>query len=52
MGKSKSALEIALERTESVKSDKGGIALFEAKQRGKSSPTKSRKGRYHPSMTK
>ena len=35
MGKIKSALEIALERTESVKSDKGGIALFEAKQRGK-----------------
>jgi hypothetical protein len=35
MGKIKSALEIALERTESVKSDKGGIALFEAKQKGK-----------------
>jgi len=35
MGKIKSALEIALERTESVKSDKGSIGLFEAKQKGK-----------------
>ena len=35
MGKIKSALEIALERTESVKSDKDSIALFEAKQKGK-----------------
>jgi hypothetical protein len=32
MGRIKSALELALERTESVKSDKG---MFEAKQRGK-----------------
>ena len=35
MGKIKSALEIALERTESVTSDKGSIGQFEAKQRGK-----------------
>ena len=35
MGKIKSALEIALERTESVKSDKSSIGLFEAKQKGK-----------------
>ena len=35
MGKIKSALEIALERTESVKSDKVSIGLFEAKQKGK-----------------
>ena len=35
MGKIKSALEIALERTESVKSDKDSIGQFEAKQRGK-----------------
>ena len=35
MGKIKSALEIALERTESVKSDKGSIGLYEAKQKGK-----------------
>ena len=35
MGKIKSALEIALERTESVKSDKESIELFEAKQKGK-----------------
>jgi len=35
MGKIKSALEIALEKTESVKSDKGSIGLFEAKQKGK-----------------
>jgi len=35
MGKIKSALEIALERTESVKTDKNGIGRFEAKQQGK-----------------
>jgi hypothetical protein len=35
MGRIKSALEIALERTESVKSDKASIDQFEAKQRGK-----------------
>ena len=35
MGKIKSALEIALEKTESVKSDRGSIGLFEAKQKGK-----------------
>ena len=35
MGKIKSALEIALERTESVKGDKESIGLFEAKQKGK-----------------
>jgi len=35
MGKIKSALEIALERTESVKSDKDSIGLFDAKQKGK-----------------
>ena len=35
MGKIKSALEIALERTESVTSDKGSIGQFEAKQKGK-----------------
>lgn len=35
MGRIKSALEIALERTESVKGDKGSIDQFEAKQRGK-----------------
>ena len=35
MGKIKSALEIALERTESVKSDRNSIGLFEAKQKGK-----------------
>ena len=35
MGKIKSALEIALERTESVKSDKGSIGQFAAKQKGK-----------------
>ncbi|MCL2374554.1 MAG: hypothetical protein FWC65_04865, partial [Treponema sp.] len=35
MAKIKSALEIALERTESVKSDKDSIGLFEAKQKGK-----------------
>ena len=35
MGKIKSALEIALERSESVKSDKSSIGQFEAKQKGK-----------------
>ncbi|MDR0623543.1 MAG: hypothetical protein LBG10_03850 [Treponema sp.] len=35
MGRIKSALEIALERTESVKSDKASIDLYGAKQRGK-----------------
>jgi len=35
MGKIKSALEIALERTESVKVDKDSIGQFEAKQKGK-----------------
>ena len=35
MGRIKSALEIALERTETVKTDKDGIGRFEAKQQGK-----------------
>ena len=35
MGKIKSALEIALERTESIKTDKASIGLFEARQQGK-----------------
>jgi hypothetical protein len=35
MARIKSALEIALERTESVKGDKASIDQFEAKQRGK-----------------
>jgi len=35
MGRIKSALEIALERTETVKSDKAGIDQFDARQRGK-----------------
>jgi hypothetical protein len=35
MGRIKSALEIALERTESVKSDRTSIEQFDAKQRGK-----------------
>ena len=35
MGRIKSALEIALEKTESVKGDKESISHFEAKQRGK-----------------
>ena len=35
MGRIKSALEIALERTETVKSDKDSIDQFDAKQRGK-----------------
>ena len=35
MGRIKSALEIALERTESVKGDKSSINQFETKQKGK-----------------
>ena len=35
MGKIKSAIEIALEKTESVKGDKDRIGQFEAKQKGK-----------------
>jgi hypothetical protein len=35
MAKIKSALEIALEKTESVQVDKGSIGQFEAKQKGK-----------------
>jgi len=35
MGVIKTALEIALERTEGVKSDKSGIAQYEARQKGK-----------------
>ena len=35
MGKIKSALEIALEKTDSVKSDKASIGQFGAKQKGK-----------------
>jgi hypothetical protein len=35
MGRIKSALEIALERTELVKSDKASIGQFEARQQGK-----------------
>jgi hypothetical protein len=35
MGRIKSALEIAMERTENVKGDKTSIGLFDAKQRGK-----------------
>jgi hypothetical protein len=35
MGRIKSALEIALERTETVKTDKASVGQFEAKQRGK-----------------
>jgi hypothetical protein len=35
MGRIKSALEIALEKTESVRSDKDSISQFEARQRGK-----------------
>ena len=35
MGRIKSALEIALERTESIKTDKASIGLFEARQEGK-----------------
>ncbi|MDR0635950.1 MAG: hypothetical protein LBF87_02605 [Treponema sp.] len=35
MPRIKSAVEIAIERTESVQSDKTGIGQFEAKQRGK-----------------
>lgn len=35
MGRIKSALEIALERTESIKTDKASVAQFEARQDGK-----------------
>ena len=35
MGRIKSALEIALERTESVKTDKASVGHFEARQQGK-----------------
>jgi hypothetical protein len=35
MGRIKSAVEIAMEKTEGVKSDKAGIEQFNAKQRGK-----------------
>jgi hypothetical protein len=35
MGRIKSALEIAMEKTEAVQGDKTSIGLFEAKQRGK-----------------
>jgi EAL domain-containing protein (putative c-di-GMP-specific phosphodiesterase class I) len=35
MGKIKSALELALERTDSIKSDRSSIDQYEAKQRGK-----------------
>jgi len=35
MGKIKSALEIALERTESIKVDKASVGQFEARQQGK-----------------
>nr|AXS01311.1 hypothetical protein [uncultured bacterium] len=35
MGRIKSALEIALERTEGVKTDKASVGLFEARQQGK-----------------
>jgi hypothetical protein len=35
MGRIKSALEIAMERTETVKGDKSSIGQFEARQRGK-----------------
>jgi len=35
MGRIKSALEIALERTENVKCDKGSIDQYDAKQKGK-----------------
>ena len=35
MGRIKSALEIALERTESIKTDKAGIGQFEARKEGK-----------------
>ncbi|MDR2923814.1 MAG: hypothetical protein LBU85_10820 [Treponema sp.] len=35
MGKIKSALEIAMERTESIKTDKASVGLFEARQQGK-----------------
>ena len=35
MGRIKSALEIALERTESIKTDKASVGLYEARQQGK-----------------
>jgi len=35
MGRIKSALEIALERTESVKTDRASVGMFEARQEGK-----------------
>jgi len=35
MGRIKSALEIALERTESVKTDKASIGMYETRQQGK-----------------
>jgi hypothetical protein len=35
MGKIKSALEIALERTESIKTDKASVGMFESRQQGK-----------------
>ncbi|MDR0402152.1 MAG: hypothetical protein LBH35_01025, partial [Treponema sp.] len=35
MGRIKSALEIAMEKTEGVQGDKNSVGLFEAKQRGK-----------------
>jgi predicted component of type VI protein secretion system len=35
MGRIKSALEIALEKTESIKSDKASISQFDTKQKGK-----------------
>ncbi|MDR1930201.1 MAG: hypothetical protein LBQ44_06165, partial [Treponema sp.] len=35
MGRIKSALEIALEKTEGVNADKTSVGLFEARQRGK-----------------
>jgi hypothetical protein len=35
MGRIKSALEIAMEKTEAVRGDKASIGLFEAKQQGK-----------------
>ena len=35
MGRIRSALEIALERTESIKTDKSSVGMFEARQEGK-----------------
>ena len=57
MGRIKSALELVLERTESIKTDKASIGLFEAKQEGKrianafvADPSKSLEGelKKHP----